>query len=118
MAAFAKRIRAWRREGFTLELWDTHEPTGTGRLAHTYLAYRLSDRGRTIFAGDDFAPPLSVAIDSDSCVAACLFRFTLEPGEVEPSYFAGYTSAQREWLESGRAVELSSLLWQLEADAC
>ena len=118
MRGFAKRVRAWRRDGFKLELWDTRVPTGTGRLAHTLLAYRLSDRGAVIFAGDDFTPPLGVAIDSDECVVACLFRFTLEPGEAEPSYFAGYSPTQREWVESGRANELSSLMWQLEAEAC
>jgi hypothetical protein len=115
---FEHRVRAWRREGFTLELSDTHEPTGTGRLAHTYLAYRFIDRGRTIFAGDGFVPPLGVAIDSDECVAACLFRLSVRPGQVEDLFFRGYTAAQRAWLESGRAVELSSLLWQLEADSC
>src|SRR5215211_573958 len=67
-----EKVHTWRRAGFTLELWDTHVPTGTGRLAHTLLAYRLSDRGRTIFAGDGFPPPLGVCIDSDECVAALL----------------------------------------------
>jgi hypothetical protein len=108
------RVRVWRRNGFTLELRDTRVPTGTGRLAHTLLAYRLSDRGRVIFAGDDFAPPLGVAIDSDECVAACLSLLTPEPGDVEEEY----THAQRAWLESGRPDDLSALAWALEADLC
>jgi hypothetical protein len=115
---FEHRVRAWRRDGFTLEFWDTDVPTGTGRLTHTLLAYRLSDRGRVIFAGDDFTPPLGVAIDSDECVAACLFRFTLEPDDVEQDYFDGSTPTQRAWLESGRADELSALVGQLENDLC
>src|SRR4051812_41426667 len=84
-----ERIKTWRRDGFTLELWDTHVPTGTGRLAHTVLAYRFSDRGKTIFAGDRFVPPLGVCVDSDECVAACLFWFTLKPGDVEEEFFDG-----------------------------
>ena len=114
MRPFAEKVRTWRRAGFTLEMWDTHRPTGTGRLAHTLLAYRLSDRGAVIFAGDCFVPPLSVAIDSDECVAACLSQLTREAGDVEDEF----TQAQRAWLESGRADELSGLAWQLEANLC
>jgi hypothetical protein len=118
MRLFAEKVRTWRRAGFTLELWDTQVPTGTGRLAHTLLAYRLSDRGRTVFAGDGFAPPLGVAIDSDECVAACLFWLALKPGEVEEEFFDGYTHDQWAWIESGRADDLSTILWHLEGDEC
>jgi hypothetical protein len=118
MRLFAEKVRTWRRAGFTLEIWDTNRPTGTGRLAHTLLAYRLSDRGRVIFASDCFVPPLGVAIDSDECLAACLSQLTLESGGVEQDHFDEYTPGQRAWLESGRADELSALAWQLEADLC
>src|SRR3954453_16155169 len=100
------KIRTWRRDGFVLELWDTHLPTGRGYLADTLLAFRFSDRGRVIFAGDGFAPPLGVAIDSDACVAACLFGFPLRPGDVEEEFFDGYTARQRAWIESDRVDEL------------
>jgi len=114
MRFFAEKVRTWRRAKFTLELWDTHRPTGTGRLAHTLLAYRLSDRGRVIFAGGCFVPPLGVAIDSDECVAACHSQLTMEPGDVEEEF----TPAPRAWLESGRADELSAFAGQLEVELC
>jgi hypothetical protein len=110
MRGTTEKVRTWRRDGFVLELWDTHRPTGTGYLGHTRLAYRLSDRGRVIFAGDDFVPPLGVAIDSDDCVAALLFGLTLMPWEVKDDFFDGYTTTQREWLESGRAEELRGII--------
>ena len=117
MRGFGERVRTWRRAGFTLELWDTHKPAGTGYLAHTELAYRLSDRGRVIFQAADFVPPLGVAIDGDECVAALLFWFALRPGDVEDDFFAGYTPTQSEWLESGRAEELAAILSELQQRA-
>jgi hypothetical protein len=114
MRGFAEKVRTWRRDGFVLEVWDTHVPTGTGRMAHTLLAYRLSDRGRVIFLGDGFTPPLGVAIDSDACVAALLSWFTIKPGDVEDDFFFGYTPLQWEWMESGRADELAAMVWELE----
>lgn len=116
MRGFESKVRTWRSNGFVLELWDTHRPTGTGYLAHTHLAFRLSDRGQTVFAGDHFAPPLSVSIDSDECVVACLRWFTLQPGDVEDGYFESYSPSQREWLESGRADELAGIVWELETE--
>jgi hypothetical protein len=114
MRGIGERVRVWRQDGFTLELWDTHRPTGTGRLAHTLLAYRLSDRSRVIFQGDSFTPPLGVCIDSDECVAACLFWFTLKPGDTDEEFFEGYTPQQRKWIESGRVDDLSSIAWEME----
>jgi hypothetical protein len=116
MRGFGEKVRTWRRDGFTLEVWDTNVPTGTGRLAHTLLAYRLSDRGRTIFAGDSFSPPLGVCIDSDECVAALLFWFTLQPGDTDDDYFADYTQIQREWLESGRADDLAGIIREMKGE--
>jgi hypothetical protein len=116
MRGTTEKVRTWRRDGFILELWDTHRPTGTGYLGHTRLAYRLSDRGRVILAGDDFVPPLGVAIDSDECVAALLFGFTLMPGDVEEEFFESYTPTQAEWLGSGRAEALSAFVWQGRGD--
>jgi hypothetical protein len=113
MRGTSEKVRTWRRGGFTLELWDTHRPTGTGYLGHTCLAYRLSDRGRVIFAGDNFVPPLGVAIDSEETVDALLFGFTLMPGDVEDEFFESYTPTQAEWLGSGRAEVLSGLVWQV-----
>ncbi len=115
MRGFAEKIRTWRRAGFTLELWDTHVPTGTGRLAHTLLGYHLSDGGRVIFAGDGYAPPLSVAINSDECLAALLSWLAMQPGDADEEFFEEYTPTQREWLESGRADDLSSMAREMEA---
>src|SRR4051812_45588942 len=114
MRFFHERIGAWRRDGFTLELWDTHHPIGTGIMGHTLLAYRLSDRGRTIFAGEGFVPPLGVCVDADETVAALLFWFTWEPGDTDEEFFDAYTPMQREWVESGRADDLSAILWEME----
>jgi hypothetical protein len=69
-------------------------------LADTLLAYRFSDGGR------NFVPPLNVAIDSDECVAACLFGSTLKPGDVEEEFVDGYSPRQREWMETNRVDEL------------
>jgi hypothetical protein len=115
MRGFAEKVRTWRRDGFRLDLWDTHVPAGTGYLGHTLLAYRLTDRGRTIFQGDRFIPPLGVSIDSDECVAACLFWFTLQPGDVDEEFFEGHTTLQREWMESGRVGDQSAVVWEMKA---
>ena len=111
-----EKVRTWRRGGFTLELWDTHVPTGTGRLAHTLLAYWFSDRGRVIFVGDDFSPPLGVCIDGDECLVGLLFWSALRPGDTDADYFAGYTPLQREWVESGRADDLAGIVRELRGD--
>jgi hypothetical protein len=115
MRGFREKIHTWRRHGFVLELWDTFVPTGSGRLAHTLLAYRFSDHGCTIFAGDRFSPPLSVSIDSDDCVVALLRWFTLQPGDIEDDFFDGYTPAQRDWMQS-RADDLAAIVWAMEAE--
>jgi hypothetical protein len=111
------KIRTWKRDGFKLVLYDTHVPTGRGFMADTLLAYRFSDGGRVIFSGRGFAPPLGVAIDSDECVAACLFAFCLRPGDVEEEFFDGYTARQRAWLETDRVDELYALVRDVEASA-
>ncbi len=111
------KIRVWRRDGFTLVLWDTHAPTGRGYLADTLLAFQFSDGGKVIFQGRNFMPPLGVAIDSDECVAACLISFTLKPGDVEEEFLDGYSARQREWLDTGRADELYVLVRDVEASA-
>ncbi len=111
------RIRTWKSDGFKLVLFDTHVPTGRGYLADTLLAFRFYDRGRVIFQGRNFAPPLGVSIDSDEAVAACLFPFTLRPGDVEEEFFDGYSIRQRNWLETGRPGELYVILRDIEASA-
>jgi hypothetical protein len=109
MRSFEDKVRTWRLDGFTLELWDTHVPTGSGYLAHTLLAYRFSDRGTVVFAGDRFAPPSGVCVDSDECVAAVLFWFTLKPGDTEGEFFESYSPLQMSWVESTRADDLSAI---------
>jgi hypothetical protein len=117
MRRFEDKVRTWRLDGFTLGLWDTHVPTGSGYLAHTLLAYRFRDGGSVIFEGDGFAPPLGVCIDSDECVAACLSWLTLRPGDTDGQYFESYTPAQLDWVESGRADDLSAIVWRMKGEA-
>lgn len=114
MRGFREKLRTWRRDGFTLELWDTHVPTETGRFAHTLLAYRLSDRGRVLFVGDGFAPPLGVAIDCDECLVVLLSWFTLKPGDTDDEFFDTYTPEQRAWVESCRADQLAWMVPEME----
>lgn len=111
------KVRTWKQDRFKLVLWDTHTPSGRGYLADTLLAFLFYDRGKVIFQGRNFVPPLGVAIDSDEVVAGCLFSFTLRPGDVEEEFFDGYTRRQLHWLETGRADELYVLVRDVECSA-
>ena len=115
MAFVWSKVCTWRNQGFKLTLYDTHVPTGRGIIADTLLAYRFSDRGKVIFAGDGFAPPLAVAIDSDECVTACLNLFTLRPGDLDDEFFDGFTARQRRWVDSDRPDDLGTLVREMES---
>lgn len=102
-----EHIKTWRRDGFRLDLWDTGSVGMSGKYR---LAYRLRDRGRTIFEGDDFHSSPLHAIDSLHTVYAILGFLSLRPGETDLEYFDGYTPDQLDWCRSYRAEWLSVLV--------
>lgn len=101
-------IKRWRWNGFRVDLWDTGTRDWRGQ---TRLAYRLRDRGETIFAGEDFCGSPMHADDSLDTIAALLGFLTLKPGDTDPEFFAEYTERQLDWVQSGRAGELT--MWAL-----
>jgi hypothetical protein len=104
-------IRVWRRDGFTLKLWDTHRVDGYRK---TILAYKLFDQGRLIFKGEDFHCSPLHAIDSLETVEALLAFLTLRPGDTDPEYFANYTPQQLAWSRGSRCEVLSLIRLELE----
>jgi hypothetical protein len=103
--------RVWRRDGFTLKLWDTHRRDSYGKHV---LAYKLLDGGRLIFKGDDFhCSPLHV-VDSLDTVEGLLAFLTLRPGDTDSDYFALYTPRQLAWCRSPRCELLSFIRLELE----
>jgi hypothetical protein len=107
-------IRVWRREGFSLRLFDT----GRSRDGKTELAYAFSDT-RTpdalqLFVGGEFYPSPLHADDSDETVAALLGFFSLGEGDTDSDYFDNYTERQLAWRDSARREELSLLVYEME----
>jgi len=100
-------IKTWRRDGFSLRLYDTGR---TGDYGKARLAYRFRDRGTLIFEGDDFFCSPMHAIDSLDCVYSLLGFLSLRPGDTDSEYFDGYTPEQMAWCQSGRAEWLSCLV--------
>ena len=106
-------IKTWRKDGFTLRMWDTG---GRDYRGQSKLAYQLKDGRKVIFDGEDFAGSPMHADDSLETVAALLSFLTLRPGDADAEYFANYTVAQREWCMSSRADRLRMLCidtWKL-----
>ncbi len=103
-------VKVWRKDGFTLRLYDTNVPTGTGRLAETYLAYEFFDGAKRIFTGDRYRVAPGYAIDSMAAVYGLLGFLSLKPGDTDDEYFKDYSPAQMAWVESGRAEDLSLLV--------
>jgi hypothetical protein len=100
-------IKLWRRDGFTLRLYDTGR---TGAYGKARLAYRFSDRGKVIFEGDDyFASPMH-AIDSMDAAYGLMGFLSLRPGDTDEEWFASYTPEQMAWCQSGRAEWLSCIV--------
>jgi hypothetical protein len=104
-------IRVWRREGFTLKLWDTHRQDRYGK---PILAYKLFDDGRLIFKGEDFHGSPLHAIDSLDTVEALFAFLTLRPGDTDPEYFANYSPRQMAWCRGARCELLGSIRLELE----
>lgn len=99
-------LRIWRKNGFKLELFDTHRRDMDGK---SILAYRFFDKKEPIFEGEDFHPSPLFAIDSIQCAYALLVFFAQKPGE-SGMEFDDYTARQYEWAESSRCDDLAALL--------
>ncbi len=104
-------IKRWRSNGFTLFLWDTGKRDWRGQ---TNLAYRLWDKGRIIFEGEDFSGSPLHADDSNATIASLLSFLSLNVGDTDREYFANYTPAQIEWRDSSRRDELAMIQIELE----
>lgn len=79
-----------RGPAFTLQLFDC----GMRDDGKYKVGYKLSCKGKTIFAGDDFGCPPYWTLDGDETVKAIMDFLTLRPGDVEKEYFADYTKDQ------------------------
>lgn len=84
--------RAGMGPRFALTVWATRLRDARGQ---TILGYRLSENGRPLFQGEDFAGSPRHADDSNATMAALLNFLTLRPGDTDADYFGGYTDAQR-----------------------
>jgi hypothetical protein len=100
-------IKTWRRDGFSLRLYDTGR---TGQYGKARLAYRFRDKGKLIFEGDDFFCSPLHAIDSLDSVYSLLAFLSLRPGDTDSEYFESYTPEQMNWCQSGRAEWLSCIV--------
>lgn len=81
---------------FHLTLWDTFRTDPRGQ---SYLGYRLTSQGVTIFEGEDFAGSPMHADDADETIAALMGFLTLRPGDTDDEYFDDYTPEQIEYCE-------------------
>ena len=103
-------IKVWRRDGFTLRLWDSGRRDWRGQ---TVISYQFKDRRRVIFEGSDFAGSPMHADDSIDTTMALLSFLSLRPGDTDAEYFAEYTPAQTDWMNS-RAETLASIVAEFE----
>ena len=100
-------IRVWRRDGFTLKIFDLQKQDGYGKWM---LAYKFYDNGIIIFQGEDYCCSPMRAVDSAATVYGLLSFFSLRPGDVENDCFKDYTKKQIEWRDSGRSEELGFIV--------
>jgi len=104
-------VKTWRKDGFTLRLYDTFK---TDPMGHNLLAYEFKDGKKTIFKGDRFGCPAGVAIDSLKCVYALLGFLSLGKGDTDADYFEDYTQAQLDWRDSNRREHLAMIVFEWE----
>lgn len=104
-----EHLKTWRRDGFSLSLWQTGR---TDRWGKSILAYQLSDHGTVIFTGSDYHCSPMHAIDSDEAAEGLLAFLSLRDGDTDDEYFAAYTPTQLAFRDSSRCEELS--LWQFD----
>ena len=104
-------VKVWRYDGFRLSLWDTFTRDSMGKAI---LRYRLLDRGKLLFDGDDFHCSPMHCVDSMETVASILVFLSLKPGDTDDGYFADYNDVQREFSESYRAELLGYYAMAIE----
>ena len=74
-------IKVWRKDHFTLRLYDTHKRDMYNEKHR--LAYEFKDGRKVIFAGDDFYPSPLYAIDSLETVYSLLGFLSLQYGDTD-----------------------------------
>ena len=104
-------IKTWRRDGFTLRLWDTGRTDSYGK---TRLDYELKDGRKVIFADGDFRCSPMDAIDSLACVSALLGFLTLQENDTDAEYFERYTPDQLAWRDSARCQTLGMIQFEIQ----
>lgn len=104
-------IKIWRKNGFTLRLYDSGITNSHGR---SVLSYVLRDGKKVIFVGIDFSCSPLYADDSLESVAALLGFLTLKPGDTDREYFNNYSKDQMDWCESSRCEELNMIQFEME----
>lgn len=106
-------LRAVEHDGIRLCLYEPGAELGAGRGA---LGYVLTDGGSVVFAGTDFRPSPLHAVDSDRTVEAIVGFLAMRPGDTDEDFFATYTTAQHEWIETDGPNRLESLIADLPGD--
>lgn len=104
-------IKIWRKNHFTLRLYDTHQRDMYGK---SQLAYQFKDRNKIIFEGSDFYPSPLYAIDSLECVYSLLGFLSLQYGDTDREYFDKYNQLQLNWMQSRRCDDLKYLVFEYE----
>jgi len=104
-------IRVWRKEGFTLRIWDTFK---RDRMGKSVLRYEFKDGRKVIFSGTDFDCGALTPIDSLDCAYALLGFFSLRQGDTDSEYFDSYNASQIDWRDSGRAEYLGMMVYEWE----
>ena len=83
-------IKVWRKDGFSLKLWETGRRHPNGQ---ELLRYEFRDGKRLIFSGSDFGASPLHAIDSLQTVYALLDFLSAGEGATDADYFSGYAGA-------------------------
>jgi hypothetical protein len=107
MTDHLRTIRLSADDGYrytlTMRATSQVDSRGQTRIAYT-LKCKAPESGRkpytVLFEGDDYSGSPMHADDSDATVAGLLGFLSLKPGDTDPDYFDGYTTAQRLWAES------------------
>jgi hypothetical protein len=108
----------WEAEGFRLDLaWIGVTRWNGGLWERPAYEYTLWDGDEVISAGHDlWGPALGAWPEPEEMVATCLGFLSVQPGDTDEEYFAGYTPRQLEWAESDRCELLSLLASEMEPD--
>jgi len=104
-------IKVWRKDGFSLKLWETGRRHPNGQ---ELLRYEFRDGKRLIFSGSDFGASPLHAIDSLQTVYALLDFLSAGEGATDADYFSGYTPEQITWRDSDRRERLSVLVSEFD----